>query len=437
MRWIRLLFRIFGWLLTPLLAWAASFFGAVAGALIAMRIADPVPGLIVTAICGGLAGFLAIIGWLRYLRRSPELREVLAVTEDGTPDTTELDLSIVVVVLMGSLALAPRADAQTLSGSLGRFYEDDGWTSYRAGFITHDRGILGLQVHGDLFERVGEGSGGFAGIGMDATLSRTRKEGPYAIAGIGAGFGSDSTTDYSDPWLSWSVGAGYQVFPLSFLSANLESRWREMTLGKRDGLELAVGLGLHFGGNREPRTPAPRRPGPEGRDREPAIPMPEPPAPLTPGRTPVAAADSIGRPARRDPSTAPLTLIDSIVATATDAMGRPYQYGGTGADSSGFDCSGLIQYAYGEHGIALPRRSTDQAREGRALKKAVTDLRPGDLLTFSNSRRGTVTHVGLYLGNGRFIHSATRGVQVSTLSDSDPYGRWWYKRWVGARRIIG
>jgi hypothetical protein len=90
MRWIRLLFRIFGWLLTPFLAWAASFFGAVAGALLAMRLEDPVEGLAVTALFGAFAGFAALIGWLEYLRRSPEVREALAVTEDGTPDTTEI-----------------------------------------------------------------------------------------------------------------------------------------------------------------------------------------------------------------------------------------------------------------------------------------------------------------------------------------------------------
>jgi hypothetical protein len=90
MRWLRLVFRIFGWLLTPFLAWAASFFGAVAGALLAMRVDDPIDGLAVTAICGATTGFAAIILWLRYLRDNPEAREVLAVTEDGTPDTVEL-----------------------------------------------------------------------------------------------------------------------------------------------------------------------------------------------------------------------------------------------------------------------------------------------------------------------------------------------------------
>jgi hypothetical protein len=90
MSWVRILFRIFGWLLTPFLAWAASFFGAVGGALLAMRVSDPFEGLAITALCGALTGFAALLGWLEYLRQSPEVREVLAVTEDGTPDTLEL-----------------------------------------------------------------------------------------------------------------------------------------------------------------------------------------------------------------------------------------------------------------------------------------------------------------------------------------------------------
>ena len=89
MRWVRLLFRIFGWLLTPFLAWAASFFGAVAGALLALKLEDPVRGLAVTAVCGGIAGFACLIAWLQYLRRSPEIREVLAVTEIGRASCRE------------------------------------------------------------------------------------------------------------------------------------------------------------------------------------------------------------------------------------------------------------------------------------------------------------------------------------------------------------
>src|SRR5580765_3033612 len=92
MRWLRLVFRVFGWLLTPFLGWAASFFGAVGGALIAMLMEDPVDELAVTAICGAITGFAAIIAWLHYLRQNPDAREVLAVTEDGTPDTVGLTL---------------------------------------------------------------------------------------------------------------------------------------------------------------------------------------------------------------------------------------------------------------------------------------------------------------------------------------------------------
>jgi hypothetical protein len=86
MRWVRLLFRVFGWLLTPFLAWAASFFGAVAGALIALRVGDPRAGVAVTAAVGALAAFLTILAWLGVLRRSRQVREVLAVRSDGTPD---------------------------------------------------------------------------------------------------------------------------------------------------------------------------------------------------------------------------------------------------------------------------------------------------------------------------------------------------------------
>lgn len=86
MRWVRLVLRVFGWLLTPFLAWAASFFGAVIGALVAMRVRDPRGGLLVTGAIGGIACFLTILVWLRILRRSKHVREVLAVQSDGTPD---------------------------------------------------------------------------------------------------------------------------------------------------------------------------------------------------------------------------------------------------------------------------------------------------------------------------------------------------------------
>ena len=92
MRWLRLLFRIFGWLLTPFLAWAASFFGAVVGALLAMRVREPRNGILVTAVVGGVVSFAAIHLWLRFLRRHREVREALAVSAEGTPLLVEEEL---------------------------------------------------------------------------------------------------------------------------------------------------------------------------------------------------------------------------------------------------------------------------------------------------------------------------------------------------------
>jgi hypothetical protein len=260
---------------------------------------------------------------------------------------------------------------------------------------------------------VGAG-GGMAGVGTDLTAFRTGVEGPYLVAGLSGGLGSQTSNDLSNGWGSWSAGVGYDVFPASFLSVGVEGRWRELSLGRRNGFELGVGLTLHLGSGSPPAGPRP-----------------------VSGLVPLSAGGSESLPP--SPSVAgqsgPTSLADSIVATAAAAMGRPYEFGGTGAGGGGFDCSGLIQYAYKQHGIVLARRSVDQAKEGRKVDRKLDRLRPADLLTFTN-RGGPVTHMGLYIGGGRFIHSATRGVQISTLSAQDPYGRWWYRRWVGVRRIV-
>ena len=319
--------------------------------------------------------------------------------------------ALAVVLSCGAVPAA----AQGIDGQVGRFYESDGWTVYRLGMSRPFVGPLSTTVHGDYMRRVGGADGAFAGLGFDVTAFRGAGAGPYLVAGVGAGLGSPHSQSYSSTWTSWSAGGGYELEPASFLRFGAEGRWREISLDRRRGFELTAGFSIHLGGGRKPAGV----PAPTSAEAAPSEPAPRPPtSPATP---------RIATPAAR--------LADSVIATATEAMGRPYQYGGTGSDGDGFDCSGLIQYAYGRHGITLPRRSADQAREGRKVAKRMGTLLPGDLLTFSN-RGGPVTHVGMYIGEGRFIHSATRGVQVSTLSAEDPYGRWWYVRWVGVRRIL-
>jgi murein DD-endopeptidase len=324
-------------------------------------------------------------------------------------------VAVTLALALAAWGRAQHLQAQEAEVNIGRLFDSTEWTSYRLGVTRPLRGVFRVQLHGDVLRRVG-GLGTLAGLGTDLTAFRSGGQGPYLVAGLSGGLGSESSNDFSDLWGSWSAGVGYDLFPVSFLSIGAEGRWRGVSLTGEQGVELALGLALHRGRGAPPperaRTPA---------QASGTLLLPET---VTSSSTPGA-----GLPPK------PETLADSIIATATELMGRPYTYGGTGTDGDGFDCSGLIQYAYRKHGIALPRRSTDQAREGRKIDRELKRLAPADILTFSN-QGGRVTHVGLYIGEGRFIHSATRGVQVSTLSAEDPYGRWWYKRWVGVRRIV-
>ena len=108
---------------------------------------------------------------------------------------------------------------------------------------------------------------------------------------------------------------------------------------------------------------------------------------------------------------------ERAVFTAMQMVGVPYRYGGS--TPNGFDCSGLVQYAYGAAGVQLPRTAEQQysATESLTLEQA----RPGDLLFFRDGRR--ISHVALYLGQGRFVHAPNRGRNVSLGSFADGYYR--------------
>ncbi len=107
-----------------------------------------------------------------------------------------------------------------------------------------------------------------------------------------------------------------------------------------------------------------------------------------------------------------------IVRTAYAYRGTPYVYGG--ASRGGFDCSGFTSYLYARQGIALPHSAREQFQMGRHVSKA--DLKPGDLVFFHTVTPG-ISHVGMYVGNGRFVHASSRrsgGVRVDSL-DSGYY----------------
>lgn len=118
-----------------------------------------------------------------------------------------------------------------------------------------------------------------------------------------------------------------------------------------------------------------------------------------------------------------------LVATAMGFLGVPYRRGGTSAET-GFDCSGFVRSIYEQtRGLVLPRRAYDQARHTEKIDRK--DLRPGDLVFFNTMRRA-FSHVGIYVGDGKFIHSPRSGSRVRVESLSESY---WKKRFNGARRV--
>jgi cell wall-associated NlpC family hydrolase len=130
-------------------------------------------------------------------------------------------------------------------------------------------------------------------------------------------------------------------------------------------------------------------------------------------------------------STAPKQSKADIGASAAkhalDMRGKPYRAGGS--TPRGFDCSGLVHYSYGRAGIRMPR-ATPAQRSATTLVSA-RSLRPGDLLFFDQEGK-KASHVGLYLGDGRFVHAPSTGGRVRTDSLSSEY---WKKHFVEARRI--
>jgi len=120
-----------------------------------------------------------------------------------------------------------------------------------------------------------------------------------------------------------------------------------------------------------------------------------------------------------------------LSAYALGLIGVEYKWGGTSPEG-GLDCSGLVRYVFQQvTGVTLPRTAKELSRIGD--KVAIDDLKPGDLVFF-NTRRFAFSHVGIYLGDNRFIHAPSRGreVEVATLDKS-----FWQKRFNGARRLVG
>ena len=314
-----------------------------------------------------------------------------------------------IILCAALLSAAPSLHAQGVQFDVGYIFRNNvpDVSELRGALTMPLAGPFRWGIAGMLLSDIGSSPTQRWGGGLDLTAFR-RGRGPYGLLSLDTGFETNGPDDF---WASWSAGGGWEVHLVSGLSLAADVRYRGFFDAEPGGLQVSGALSFRWG-----RKSA----------------APPPPAGTPPSTTPAPAASGTV-----EENAASLRA--GVVASARAGMGKPYLYGGTGQGDDGFDCSGLIQYAYGQQGITLPRVSTQQAAEGVAVPKSMDALAPGDILTFSAQPNGsTVSHVGLYLGNGRFIHSSSsRGVMESALSGTDPNGQWWYVRWVGARRVIG
>ena len=334
----------------------------------------------------------------------------------------------------------PAGLAAQVAGGVGLFGSLE-----NAAPITRTLGGVSLSVGTPFIALRGSGAIGMSTIGTQTTAPSQNASDPVwstnadlvlgpVNAGLGEGFmpytfvglGMESSAQpvqFTDAIRTWSYGGGLQLGLGSLLSVNGEARWRRLAAIATPadsqfvrGIEYRVGIAFHFGGSSRSRTPVYSR-------RTSSAPRPSRTSPL-PSRTtwPVSTSSSASGAARR------------VVPTAEQYIGVPYRYGGT-SPRTGFDCSGFVQYVYGAQGVDLPRTSRQMAGVGIAVEPSMRSMAVGDLMLFTQG--GRISHVAIYAGNGRFIHSSSSGHGVRYDDLRSNRGRWFADHLIAARRVAG
>ena len=254
--------------------------------------------------------------------------------------------------------------------------------------------------------------GGLAGI-----LGGIAK--PYAFAGIGAQ-SSTGSQSLNSAIKTWSYGGGVSVPLSSSLEIGGEVRYRNQLGGRAStsaadfipGAEYRIGLSFNFGSVHRVRYSA----------RAGSSSPPRPTSGSTNGGTPTnwpASAANASAAARR------------VVPDAERYIGVPYVYGGS--TPRGFDCSGFVQYVYARQGVDLPRTARQMAGSGAAVNRDAMTI--GDLMLFVQN--GRISHVAIYAGSGRFIHSSSSGGGVRYDNLNTQRGQWFADHLVAVRRVGG
>lgn len=227
---------------------------------------------------------------------------------------------------------------------------------------------------------------------------------PYGFVGVGARSISTSPT-FGDASKTWSYGGGAS-FPLGqAVSIQGEMRTRTLigstimtTSEFTSGTEFRVGLDFRLGNGRSKSGSGASRGG-------------------SSGGTVWPAGNNAAGAARR------------VVPRGERYIGVPYVWGGE--TPNGFDCSGFVQYIYRAEGVELPRTSRQMAGSGFAVSRS--EMAIGDLMLFADN--GPISHVAIYAGNGRFIHSSSSGNGVRYDNLNSERGRWYSQNLVAVRRV--
>ena len=144
---------------------------------------------------------------------------------------------------------------------------------------------------------------------------------------------------------------------------------------------------------------------------------------------------SVGLPTERYPASTTVSASAArLIGTAEQFIGVPYRFGGT-SPRSGFDCSGFVQYVFAQQGVRLPRTASEQAQVGMSLSSDWRAVSPGDLVDAPVEENGRISHVAIYAGRNRIIHSSSSGGGVRYDDLSTQRGEWFVDHMVVARRV--
>lgn len=124
---------------------------------------------------------------------------------------------------------------------------------------------------------------------------------------------------------------------------------------------------------------------------------------------------------------------DSLINVARSQLGARYRLGAAQPNKA-WDCSALVRFVMGALRIDLPRTAHEQSQVGTAVDRDLSHLKPGDLLTFGRTPR-RVTHIGVYVGDGKFVHASTSARRVVESSITKG-GTWYTRNWIGVRRLL-